>query len=242
MSYKLIWSDEFDQGTLDTNKWTITTGNHGFGNAESQFYTDQNKNIRIESNQLVIEAHKEDYKDSKYTSGKLTTYKNLSMQYGKIEVRGQIPKGKGSWPAIWMLSDAFEVGEKWPRCGEIDIMEHVGKDEDMIHFSLHSDHYNHIEKTQLTHFERFEKITERFAVYTVIWENDYIEFLIDGISYAKYMKVDWTNDDGVGSWPFDQPYYLILNLAIGGYWGGFIDDDIFPIRFIIDYVRVFKKA
>lgn len=241
MTYKLIWSDEFNDKTLDQSKWVVETGDHGAGNAENQIYTSREKNVRLEDNKLIIEAHKEDFETFNYTSAKLTTFGKLDLQYGKISVRAKIPAGKGSWPAIWMLPNAFRNGEKWPGCGEIDIMEHVGRDEDMMHFSLHTGAYNHKLKNQLTYFERFSSITNRFAEYTMLWDGKSIEFLVDDVSYAKFVKgQEGMRTDKMG-WPFDEPYYLILNLAVGGYWGGAVDDSIFPIKLEFDYVRVYKK-
>jgi beta-glucanase (GH16 family) len=223
---------------LDLSKWLINTGGHGFGNAEQQYYSKQLENIRIVNKQLVIEAHKEAYLDMNYTSAKISSKGLFSFQYGRVDVRCKIPKGQGTWPAVWMLPDCFNKGTSWPECGEIDIMENVGQHEDVIHFSLHSKKYNHNLKNQDTHFDTFKGISERFAVYSMVWEHDYIEFLVDDVSHAKFDR------KGMGDkilWPFDQNYYLILNLAIGGYWGGAIDDAIFPVQFLIDYIRVYKK-
>lgn len=241
MVFEIIWSEDFSQETLDLSKWNYEVGGHGFGNNEDQFYTDREKNIRIEKGQLIIEAHKEDYEHRHYTSGKLTTYSKFSMQYGKVEVKAKLPKGKGTWPAIWMLPEAIKESSKWPRCGEIDIMEHIGRRKDVIHFSLHSELYNHRLNTQDTFEKTFENITDRFATYGMIWTPDYFEFQIDHVTYARFEK-KVHDSDPVAAWPFDQPFYLILNLAIGGFWGGDIDDTILPASMIIDSIKVFKLS
>lgn len=240
--YKLIWEENFMSDTIDPSKWEIVHAGTGFGNAENQFYTPREKNIRIENDCLIIEAHKEVYEHLSYTSAKITTRNLFSMQYGRVVVRAKLPKGKGTWPAIWMMPNSFHEGEKWPRCGEIDMMEHVGRDEDMIHFSLHTGKYNHNNKTQYTYFERLTEITERFAEYEMIWNEEYIEFLVDGHSYAKFTKGENGHDTTFDGWPFDQKFYLIINLAIGGFWGGEIDETVFPLQFLIDYVKVYKAV
>jgi beta-glucanase (GH16 family) len=237
--FELIWSENFDQKTLDKSKWQLETGGHGFGNGESQYYTAEEKNVRIENNQLVIEAHKETYENQSYTSAKLTTHGLFSMTYGRVEIKAKLPKGSGTWPAVWMMPDAFKEGLSWPRCGEIDIMEHIGRREDHIHFSLHTEKHNHIERTQDTFEDYFEGISDRFAVYSMNWTPDHFEFFIDDVSYAKFDRRNHM-DDPMSFWPFDQPYYLIINLAIGGYWGGHVDDAIFPVRFVIDNVQVYR--
>ncbi|MBN2795603.1 MAG: glycoside hydrolase family 16 protein [Clostridia bacterium] len=237
--FELLWSEDFSTKTLDDEKWNIASGGHGFGNNEDQFYTTREKNVRLENNQLIIEAHKEVYENRLFTSGKVTTSKKFSMTYGKVEVKAKIPKGKGTWPAIWMLPEAIGEDLKWPRCGEIDIMEHVGRRADEIHFSLHSELYNHVKKTQETHVAYLEGITDRFALYGFIWTPEYVEFQVDHVTYARFEK-KINEEDQMAAWPFDQPFYLILNLAIGGYFGGEIDDQIFPVKMIVDNIQVFK--
>lgn len=243
MDYKLVWEDHFDQGsTPDKDRWHFIKEGHGFGNNEAQFYTDRSKNLRIEDGVLVIEAHKEDYEHRQYTSAKITTYGKQSFQYGKFVIRAKIPKGQGTWPAIWMLPDSIKSGKAWPECGEIDIMEHVGRNHEVVHYSLHTGTYNHKDRTQYTYFEKIQGITERFADFTMIWTEDYIEFLVDDKLYARFNKGQDGKDTDFGGWPFDQPFYLILNLAIGGYWGGDIDDSIFPVRMEVESVKVYEMT
>jgi beta-glucanase (GH16 family) len=238
-NYKLVWSDEFDYtGKPDPNKWTYELGGHGWGNGESQYYTDDIKNAYVKDGKLTIELIKEEIQGNNYSSARLTTYGKQSWQYGKIAVKAKLPKGQGTWPAIWMLSDAIKEGKRWPLCGEIDIMEHVGKDQDMVHFSLHSDTYNHRKNTQKTKFTRFENVSDQFYEYSIEWTPEYIEFFVNEVSYAKFNK---DLNDGETEWPFDQPFYLLLNVAVGGFWGGDIDESIFPQKMEIEFVRVYKK-
>ncbi|ERJ11606.1 glycoside hydrolase family 16 protein [Haloplasma contractile] len=243
-SYSLVWEDQFDyEGKPDPNKWHLETGGHGFGNAEKQYYTDCIENAYVKEGKLTIVAKKEDYKNNNYTSAKLSTNGIDSWQYGRFEIKAKLPKGQGTWPAIWMLSDAFKGGRRWPLCGEIDIMEHVGRDQDKIHFSLHSEKYNHNKKTQLTDFHHIEGVSETFKIYTVEWTPEYIRFLVDNTPYKTFYKAEnnCNNDTDEVCWPFDQPFYLILNIALGGFLGGRIDDAIFPQKLEVDYVRIYQK-
>ena len=243
-NWKLAWSDEFDyDGLPDSSKWTYETGGHGWGNNEKQFYLEKSKdNSFVKNGILHIAALKKDYQDSKYTSAKLTTYKKLSLQYGKIEVRAKLPKGKGTWPAIWMLPESIQTqAEDWPLCGEIDIMETVGKDPDVIHTSLHSELYNHIKGTQVTHFEKVPGVSDSFHKYGIEWTNKSIRFYIDDRLFYESFKGENGRVSTNEGWPFDKPYYLILNLAIGGNWGGEVDDSILPAEMQVDYVRIYQK-
>ena len=239
-TYRLVWSDEFDyEGRPDPTKWNYDIGGHGFGNREDQYYTDRIENAYVKDGMLHIRALKENYDTHRYTSARLTTYQRQSWQYGKFLIRAKLPKGNGTWPAIWMLGDSIKTGTRWPLCGEIDIMEHVGRDQDMIHFSLHSETYNHVKRTQKTAYFRIPNVSDTFHEYGIEWDPTSIAFFVDGIQYAKFTK---EATDTVKEWPFDQSFYLILNIAIGGTWGGEIDDSIFPQEMLIDYVRVYQKT
>lgn len=240
MTYTLEWEDQFEGDSLDDTKWRIIHAGHGFGNNEDQFYTGSSKNVRVKDGKLIIEAHHEDYEHRHYTSAKITTYGKQSFQYGKLVIRAKVPEGQGTWPAIWMLPDSIKTGTPWPECGEIDIMEHVGRNHEVIHASLHTGKYNHKNNTQYTYFEAIPGITQRFADYAILWTKDYIEFLIDDQSFAKFSKGEDGKDTDFGGWPFDEPFYLILNLAIGGYWGGNIDDSIFPVRMEVESVQLYS--
>lgn len=243
---QLVWSDDFDtpgKSLPDPLKWSYEVGGHGWGNNEKQFYLEKSlENSYVQDGKLHIIALKKQQESSAYTSAKLTTYGKFTPKYGRIEVRAKLPSGKGTWPAIWMLPNSIQDGtEDWPLCGEIDIMEHVGKDPNMVHTTLHSELYNHMKGTQITHFERFDDVFNTFHTYAVDWTEQSIRFYIDNkLFYEVYKGQDGkvTTNEG---WPFDKPYYLILNLAIGGNWGGEVDDTIFPCEMQIDYVRIYKK-
>ncbi|MBP6430219.1 MAG: glycoside hydrolase family 16 protein [Ferruginibacter sp.] len=243
--WDLVWNDEFNTtGLPNSAKWEMETGGHGWGNNEKQFYVKNSlENSYAKDGKLHIVALKKNYDKNNYTSAKLTTYKKLSLQYGKIEVRAILPKGKGTWPAIWMLPESIRTNqEQWPLCGEIDIMEHVGKDPNVIHTTLHTQLYNHMKGTQLSHFQKFENVFDNFHTYGIEWNKDSISFYINGKLFYTSKKGENVRVSTNEGWPFDKPYYMILNLAIGGNWGGEIDDTIFPCEMVIDYVRVYKKA
>jgi beta-glucanase (GH16 family) len=238
--YELVWQDEFEyEGTPDHAKWSFDTGAGGWGNNELQCYTGSVSNACVDDGRLFLKAFKDKCGGAEYTSARLTT--RVSWQYGRFEVRAKLPKGAGSWPAIWMLPESIRKGEEWPRCGEIDIMEHVGKNEDMIHVSLHSELYNHAIGTQRTHFEKLERVTEFFHDYAVEWTPEAMEFFLDGRVAARYAKGENGSDAESGGWPFDKPFFLILNIAVGGNWGGPVDDFALPYVMEIEHVRVYQK-
>lgn len=235
---KLIWSDEFDKkGLPDAAKWNYDTGGSGFGNEEAQFYTkDRLENARVENGKLIIEARRENRDDKKYTSARLLTKGKFSFQYGTLEVRAKLPKGRGTWPAIWMMSEDMK---KWPDDGELDIMEHVGYHQGYIHASVHTKKYNHVLHTQKTDTLFVKDASDKFHVYKADWSPEKIEVYIDNQKFFTYENKEKSDE----AWPFDKPYFIILNLAIGGFWGGKegIDDTIFPQKFEIDYVRVYQN-
>ena len=230
----VLWSEEFDGARLSEASWNVELGDGcpqlcGWGNNEAQVYT--RTNHRVEEGKLVITARKE---GAGYTSTRITTREKVAFQYGRLEARAKLPRGKGLWPAIWLLgSNIGEVG--WPRCGEIDIMEYVGKAPGEVHTSLHTpDSHGNTVNTRKTPLEGIE---EGFHLYAVEWDPDRIEFFIDGQSVYTFAPEKRTEE----IWPFDQPFYLIINLAVGGNFGGpEIDESIFPQEFIIDYIRIFK--
>jgi beta-glucanase (GH16 family) len=231
----LVWSDEFDRdGLPDASRWNQEVGL--IRNKEQQYYTRQRtENARIENGVLIIEARKEPYEGAGYTSASLTS--RASWTYGRIEVRAKLPKGRGTWPAIWTLGTSIrDVG--WPACGEIDIMEHVGFDPGRIHANIHTRAYNHVQGTNKGNDVSVPGADDEFHVYEAVWTPQQINMSVDG---QRYLTFDKESGDAA-VWPFDRPQYLILNLAIGGTWGGRqgIDDSAFPARFLIDYVRVFR--
>jgi len=235
--WTLVFADEFETpGSLDPAKWGYDLGY--IANDEKQYYTSRSENVRAEAGTLVIEARKEAYQGYAYTSARVTTRGRFELQYGRVEVRAKLPAGRGTWPATWMLgTNIDEVG--WPTCGEIDIMENVGFDPLRIHASVHSAAYNHRIGTQKTASVTIPNPSENFHVYAMEWYADHIDVFVDGQKYFTF------RNEGTGSrtWPFDKPQYLLLNLAIGGSWGGQqgIDETQFPKRYLIDYVRVYQQ-
>lgn len=239
----LIWSDEMDtDGLPDPSKWLYDVGGGGWGNNEAQFYTEgRMENARIENGVMIIEARMEPWPSSRnrqneFTSARLVSRGSGDWLYGRIEVRAKLPAGRGTWPAIWMLPSAQTYGT-WPRSGEIDIMEHVGFDMGRVHGSLHSLAHNWLTETQPTDSIFIETVATDFHVYAIEWAPGEIRFFVDDteILHARDPGTGWEE------WPFDQPFHLILNVAVGGFWGGQqgIDPDIWPQRMEIDYVRVY---
>ena len=237
---KLVWSDEFDyNGLPDPTRWNYEEGM--LRNNEAQYYTrGDERNARVNDGFLTIEAQKDEDGRAAYSSASLLTRGKKSFRYGRFEVRAKVPVGKGTWPAIWMLGENIdEVG--WPECGEIDIMENVGFDSLKIHGNIHTEAFNHVKKTNKGNAITVEAPWENFHVYSVDWRPDTIHFFVDDQKYFSYAKPENATD---AEWPFDKPHNLILNLAIGGGWGGQqgIDDSRFPHEFVIDYVRVYEYA
>jgi len=257
----LVWSDEFEGAGSETvaspdeNRWVFDVWPPGKVNSEDQAYTDRLKNARVAEGWLVIEAHKESYGEAAYTSARLHTLGKLDLRYGAIEVRARLPKGQGTWPAIWMLpSDPFQFAttcdasvdswqgnadcDAWPNSGEIDIMEHVGFDPGVVHGTVHTQAYywakwnQHKGSVFLDDFHDFHR-------YQLVWTEQQMLWLVDDIPYYSYVRSnnDWR------AWPFSEPFHLILNLAIGGNWGragGPIDDASLPAQFAVDYVRIYE--
>jgi len=255
--WELVFADEFNKpGPPDKTAWSYESG--FVRNEESQFYTTERlENARVEDGHLVIEARKEHYpragagssgagwrgRDSaEYTSASLTTKGKHEWTYGRVEVRAKLPAGRGTWPAIWMLgTNITQVG--WPACGEIDIMEFVGFLPGVIHANVHMQKYNHTKGTGKGDKVVLKDAPEGFHVYAMEWYPDRLDFFVDQTKYFTFKNENPPNQRNADSWPFDRPQYLILNLAIGGAWGAQkgIDESIFPARFLIDYVRVYRK-
>lgn len=238
---KLVWADEFEKAGLpDSTKWAYDVGGWGWGNNELQYYTERRaENARIENGRLIIEARKDGYQGKNYTSARLLTQNKTTWTYGRFEVMAKLPKGVGTWPAIWMLGKNIPAAG-WPRCGEIDIMEHVGYDEGTVHGSVHSETYNHVKGTQRTSKMTVPDVASAFHLYAIDWTTDQIEFFIDDKLYYTVQKSTLGNTDA--QWPFNQPFFLILNVAVGGNWGGQkgVDENIWPQRMEVDYVRVYQ--
>ena len=235
---QLVWQDEFEgRGLPDSSKWSYDVGGHGWGNNELQYYTAGRKeNARLENGKLIIEAVREDLEGKNYTSARLVTRGKGDWQFGRIDVRARIPRGRGTWPAIWMLASTAD--RKWPDDGEIDIMEHVGYDQGRIHATVHCKKYNHIIGTQKSAQIMLPDCSDSFHVYSINWNRERVEMAVDGKPYYTF-----TNDGtGYDSWPFDNKMHLILNIAVGGNWGGSqgVDTTIWPQRMEVDYVRVYQ--
>lgn len=241
---KLVWSDEFEAaGVPDSTKWGYDLGdgcpdNCGWGNNELQYYTNNTKNVRVEDGHLVIEAHKDSLGSKAFTSVKIVSREKGDWTYGRFEIKARLPEGKGTWPAIWMLPSDWKYGG-WPASGEIDIMEHVGYDPGVVHGTIHTEAYNHIKQTQKEGKITIPDAQEAFHVYAVDWYEDKMDFYVDD---KLYHTVDRDPKDDYKGWPFDQRFYLIMNIAVGGNWGGAqgVDPDIWPQRLEIDYVRVYQ--
>ena len=235
---KLVWSDEFNyKGLPDPSKWNYDVGGNGWGNGELQYYTSKKTgNARVENGVLIIETRKEPIEKNAYSSARLVTKGKGDWTYGRIDVKAKIPKGTGTWPAIWMLGSTTPL--KWPDDGEIDIMEHVGYDQGVIHASTHTKKYYHSIGTQKTATINIPDCSEAFHVYSLDWDAETITILIDNKPYFTFTNEHSGND----AWPFNKPFHLLLNIAVGGGWGGQkgVDDTIFPKRMEIDYVRVYQ--
>lgn len=240
--WKLVWSDEFDySGLPDSKKWSYDTeGNaNGWGNNEAQYYTSgQLKNSEVKDGFLYINAIKENAGDKKYTSARLITKSKGDWLYGKVEVRAKLPEGKGMWPAIWMLPTDWAYGG-WPASGEIDIMENVGYDPYVIVASAHTQSYNHVQGTQKNAKLTIPDCYTEFHNYTLEWEASEYRVYVDDKLYFTFKN----ESTGYKVWPFDKRFHLLLNVAVGGNWGGAkgIDDTIFPRSMVVDYVRVYQK-
>lgn len=244
--YQLVWEDNFDGTELNTDFWNIEIGGGGWGNQEKQYYTDRSENLRIEDGCLIIEAKQEQYENNNYTSARITTKNKKDFVYGKIEARISLPSGRGTWPAFWMLGYG-----SWPTCGEIDIMEHVGSNPTMISHALHTRKKNGSNGTNWSYRATVENVEGEFHIYGIEWLKDYelqrdaIRFYIDDeVSTIQYEP---TAEPDFEQWPFNDAFYIILNLAIGGTMGGSINTNIFadpennPVLMKVDWVRVYQK-
>ena len=233
----LVWSDEFSGDTLDTDKWTHELLPAYTYNNELQTYTDRAENSALSDGQLVITARNESYEGAAYTSARLNTAGKGDWTYGRFEGMLQVPSGVGTWPALWMLPTDWAYGA-WPDSGEIDIMEHVGCDPDVVHGTVHTGAYNHLLDTQQGGSTSTDA-TSSFHLYAVEWTADTMVFSLDNQPYFTF------TNDGTGSadsWPFDQAFHFVVNLAVGGDWGGYcgVDSGAFPQEYRLDWVRVYQ--
>ena len=231
-----VWQDDFNGNVVDGTKWSFETGGNGWGNNELQNYT-SGTNTSLNAGILNITARREGSGGREYSSTRMITRGKGDFTYGRFEIKAKLPKGRGTWPAIWMLHSDPIYGV-WPASGEIDIMEHVGYDPEKVHASVHTSAYNHVRGTQKTAFKMVPGATDDFHIYRVDWTPYSVKGFIDGAQYFEFVN----NNTGYAAWPFNKPFFLILNVAIGGNWGGVqgVDNTIFPTTMQIDYVRVYK--
>lgn len=243
--WELIWQDDFNVNGLPSSSfWEYDVADGcphvcGWGNNELQYYTKEDeKNARVENGHLIIEAHKASLGNKEYTSARLVTRGKNAWRNGKIEVRAKLPTGLGTWPAIWMMPEENAYGG-WPRSGEIDIMEHVGYCPDTIFGTVHTEAFNHGIGTQVGAGSYQPNAEGEFHTYSIIWNDDSISWMIDGKQYHEFLNKKKTYKE----WPFDKPFHIILNVAVGGNWGGKhgVDSSVFPQKMVVDYVKVYKN-
>lgn len=237
-NYIMVWNDEFDQEFIDTNKWNFETGNGnwGWGNGEHQYYRPQN--AFIEEGILVIEARNENYGGFQYTSTRMQTRNKGDWLYGRIKARIKVPEAGGTWPAFWMMPTNSVYGG-WPNSGEIDIMEHYGCDPGDVHATVHNNVFNWNGGTPPTSYSLYTTATSDFHVYEVEWTENELKFFVDDIFIGSYSNAN----TGWAQWPYNQEFYIILNLAIGSHFMPCqTEDNAFPQRYEIDYVRVYQLS
>ena len=237
--YNMVWSDEFSGKTLNPANWIYEIGNNGgWGNGELEYYTNSTNNIFLSSGCLVIEARNEVYAASNYTSARIKTDGLQSFQYGRIDIRAKLPVGSGIWPALWMLGSNYSTSG-WPLCGENDIMElKGGTNPSQIFGSLHWKNNDNTEGTMTNMSSSISPsdFSQQFHVFSLIWKQNYVQFLVDNNPYATATQSIVTN----GTWPFNAPQFFIFNVAVGGNFPSPVVASVFPQRMIVDYVRVFQ--
>ncbi len=234
--WELVWQDEFKDPQIDKSKWGFEIGGNGWGNSELEYYSDRPENARIENGHLIIEARKDSYMGSQYSSARLKTQNLGEWTYGRIESRIRIPEGQGIWPAFWMLGNNIgRVG--WPASGEIDIMENIGKEPNRIHGTIHGPGYSGAQGLTSPYELKSGAFADDFHVYAIEWEAAEIRWYVDDQLYKSIGP-----EDMPGKWVFDHPFFILLNVAVGGGWPGYPNSTtIFPQTMQVDYVRVYKK-
>ncbi len=231
----LVWSDEFDESEINLNNWTYDLGAHGWGNQELQLYTSNSQNSYVHDGNLMIVAKNE---GNYYTSARMKSIDLQEFQYGRIDVRALLPKGQGIWPAIWMLGANFPTAG-WPACGEIDIMELIGSSPNYVHGTVHygDDYTQHQFTGQGTSISFGQTFSDEFHVFSIDWNEQGITWYLDDV---EFFSIDQTVS-GNQNYPFDNPFFFILNIAVGGEWPGYPDETTeFPQYMAVDYVRVFQ--
>lgn len=246
-SRTLDWSDEFNgpDGSLpDASKWSLETGGNGWGNQELEYYTDRPENVHIEHGHLVITARREAYtgKDGisrHFTSARIKTQNKFSQAYGRFEARIRLPHGQGLWPAFWMLGDDIDQSG-WPECGEIDIMENIGKEPSTVHGTIHGPGYSGDKGISAPFTLPNIRFASHYHLFAVEWAPNVIRFYVDKHLYATRTPADLPPGT---SWVYNHPFFLILNMAVGGSWPGDPDSTTtFPQTMLVDYVRVYRRA
>ncbi|MBN2300756.1 MAG: glycoside hydrolase family 16 protein [Acholeplasmataceae bacterium] len=235
---QLIFEENFDSSSeLNPEIWNYQIGDK-WANNELQCYTDDKQNIFIKDNQLHIVASLNQDQNCKYKSARINTYGKIHFQYGKFVVRAKMPKGKGSWPAIWFLGSSIKDNHvRWPLCGEIDLVEFAGNKPGSISSAIHTEAYNHKINTHKEKRIPLPTASNEFHDYELEWTDQRLTFSIDG---NQYMHIKKEENDTNKEWPFDQPYYMIINLAVGGWYGGIVKDEDLPFELIIDSIKVFQ--
>jgi len=235
--YHLAWSDEFNGSALDEQSWNYETGGGGWGNNELEYYTSSPKNIFLSNGNLIIEARKETMGTNNYTSARINTSGKKQFQYGRIDIRAKLPVSSGMWPALWMLgSNLSTVG--WPACGETDIMELIGKNPNQVVGSIHWKQQNASEGTYNNVYNAAQDFSQQFHVFSEIWDVNSVKLLVDDQVYVTATDQNVTS----GTYPFNNPFFFIFNVAVGGDWPGTPDaTTTFPQRMFVDYIRVFQK-
>ncbi len=245
-TYVLTWSDEFSaaNGSLpDSAKWVMETGGGGWGNNELETYTNRTQNAHVQDGNLVITANKETYTGGdgitrQYTSARIKTQGLFDQKYGRFEARIKIPQGQGMWPAFWMLGNNIGT-DGWPTCGEIDIMENIGKEPDKVHGSMHGPGYSGGDGLSGTYTIPSGKFADDYHIFAVEWETSAVRFYVDGKLYETRTPADLPSGK---AWAFDHPFFILLNVAVGGDWPGAPDNNtVFPQNMLVDYVRVYTK-
>lgn len=232
------WADEFtNNGAPDPTKWGYDVGGTGWGNNELQNYTNNLRNASVNNGVLTITARKENSGANSYTSARLVSKGKGDYLYGRIEIKAKIPSGRGTWPALWMLPTDNTYGT-WPKSGEIDIMEHVGYDPTNIHVTVHTESFNGMINTQKGGSKKFPNAFDEFHLYRLDWTPYAIRGYIQNELIFEFVN----NGQGYAGWPFDKRFHLLMNVAVGGNWGGAqgVDDGVFPKSMEVDYVRVYK--
>jgi len=236
--YKLVWADEFDGNGINLDNWSFVIWDSGKVNNEWQKYVENTDNYKVENGILSITATKTgENEKGGYTSTRLSSQKKQEFKYGRIEFRAKMMNGKGTWPALWMLGANHDEA-RWPLCGEIDILEYVGYDPNTAHSNIHTKDDSGYTNNKAS--LNLKTIEEEFHNYGIIWTEDTIQFYVDSPNNIKntYSPAKKT----VENWPYDQPFYLIMNFAVGGTWGGKegVDGSIWPQTMEVDYVRVYQ--